>query len=87
VLLVDGSVRLESGARFVGAVIAGNDIAVSGPGAVIEGAAFAIDADRVDASRVVDGGAVRFNRCAVRRVALGIARLVRTRERWWVELR
>jgi hypothetical protein len=87
VLLVDGSVRLESGARFVGVVIAGNDIEVSGPGAVIEGAAFAIDADRVDGSRVVGGGAVTFNRCAVRRVELGIARLVRTRERWWVELR
>ena len=87
VLIADGSVRLEAGARFVGVVIAQNDIAVIGPGAVIDGVAFALDVDRADGARVADGGAITFNRCAVRRAEMGVARLVRTRERWWVELR
>jgi hypothetical protein len=87
VLVADGSIRLEAGARFVGVVIAKNDIAVVGPGATIDGVAFAYDVDRAGGSRVGDGGAVTFNRCGVRRAELGVARLVRTRERWWVELR
>jgi hypothetical protein len=86
-LVADGSIRLESGARFVGVVIAKNDIAVVGPGAVIDGVAFATDVDRAGGTRVADGGAITFNRCAVHRAELGVARLVRTRERWWVELR
>jgi hypothetical protein len=86
-LIADGSIRLEAGARFVGVVIAKNDIEVAGAGAVIDGVAFANDVDRAGATRVADGGAITFNRCAVRRAELGVARLVRTRERWWVELR
>ena len=86
-LVADGSVRLEAGARFVGVVIAKNDIAVVGPGAMIDGIAFAGDVDRADGTRVADGGAITFNRCAVRRAELAAARLVRTRERWWLELR
>jgi hypothetical protein len=80
-------VRLEAGARFVGVVIAGNDIAVVGPGAVIDGIAIAKDFDLAGTTRVADGGAITFNRCAVHRAELGVARLVRTRERWWAELR
>ena len=87
VLIADGSVRLEAGARFVGAVIARNDIAVVGPSAVIDGVAFANDGDRAGETRVANGGAITFNRCAVHRAELGVARLVRTRARWWVELR
>lgn len=87
VLIADGSVRLEAGARFVGVLIATNDIAVLGPGAVVDGVAFAKDLDRAGATRVADGGAITFNRCAVHRAELGVARLVRTRGRWWVELR
>jgi hypothetical protein len=87
VLIADGSVRLEAGARFVGVVIAGNDIAVVGPGAVIDGIAIAKDFDLAGTTRVADGGAITFNRCAVHRAELGVARLVRTRERWWAELR
>jgi hypothetical protein len=86
-LIADGSVRLEAGARFVGVVIAGNDIAVVGPGAVIDGIAIAKDFDLAGTTRVADGGAITFNRCAVHRAELGVARLVRTRERWWAELR
>jgi len=86
-LIADGSVRLEAGARFVGVVIAKNDISVTGPGAVIDGVAFAEDVDRAAGTRVADGGAITFNRCAVHRAELGAARLVRTRERWWIELR
>jgi hypothetical protein len=87
ILIAEGSVRLEAGARFVGIVMAGNDIVVTGPGAVIDGVAFATDVDRAGGSVVSDGGAITFGRCAVHRAELGVARLVRTRERWWVELR
>ena len=86
-LIADGSVRLEAGARFVGVVIAQNDISVDGPGAVIDGVAFASDVDRSGGTRVSNGGAITFNQCVVHRVEMSIARLVRTRERWWVELR
>ena len=87
VFLVDGTLRLEPGARFDGVVVAGNDIDVTGTGAVINGAAFALDADRTDGSRVADGGEVRFVSCAVRRASLGVARLEHTPGRWWAELR
>ena len=87
VLLVDGALRVEPGARFVGVVVAANDIEVLGVGASITGAAFAMDADRAGESLVADGAEVRFSSCAVRRTELGIARLVRTPGRWWAELR
>ena len=87
ILLVDGSVRLEGDARYVGVVIAGNDIEVVGIGAEIVGVAFAGDADGVGGSRVGSSGAIRFSSCAVARATLGGARLVRTPVRWWVEVR
>ena len=87
VLLVDGALRVEPGARFVGVVVAANDIEVVGIGASITGAAFAMDADRAGESLVADGAEVRFSSCAVRRTELGIAHLVRTPGRWWAELR
>jgi hypothetical protein len=87
VLLVDGGVRVETGARFVGLVIARDDIVVEGVGAEIVGAAFAADVEGAGGSRIADGGAIRFGSCAVRRAMLGTARLVRLPERWWAELR
>ena len=86
-LMSDGSVRLEAGARFVGVVIARNGISVVGPGTVIDGVAFANGASGGNDTRVAGGGAITFNRCAVHRAELAAARLVRTRERWWIELR
>jgi type II secretory pathway pseudopilin PulG len=87
VLLVDGSLRVTAGAHFDGVVIAANDIDVVGPDARITGAAIALDRDRAGASRVADGGLIRFARCAGRRAQLGAARLERTPGRWWAELR
>jgi hypothetical protein len=87
VLLADGNVRVEAGARFDGVVVAGNDIEVSGAGAAITGVAFAMDGDRAAGSRVTDGGAIRFASCVAKRAALGVARLERTPGRWWAELR
>jgi hypothetical protein len=87
VLLVDGTLRVDAGARFAGVVIAGNDIEVRGAGATITGVAFAKDRDRLDGSTIADGGAVRFARCVVQRAALGVAHLARTPGRWWAELR
>jgi type II secretory pathway pseudopilin PulG len=87
ILLVDGSLRVEAGARFAGVVIAADDIAVIGVGAEIVGAAFALDADRAGGSRVAEGGAVRRRACVVRRAVLGTSRLRRTPLRWWAELR
>ena len=87
ILIVDGSIRVEATARFVGVVFASAAIEVTGPGAEIVGAAFARNADRSRASGVSDGGAIRFASCAVRRAILGTARVMRTPVRWWVELR
>jgi hypothetical protein len=87
ILLVDGSLSVEAGARFAGVVIAQNDIEVRGAGATITGVAFARDRDRVGGSQIADGGAVRFASCVVRRAALGAAHLARTPGRWWAELR
>ena len=87
VLVVDGSLHIEAGARFSGVVSAANDIAAVGAGAEIIGAAFAGDVDRAAGSRVADGGSIRFSGCVVRRASLGVARLTRTPTRWWAELR
>ena len=86
-LLVEGSLRVDAGARFAGVVIAQNDIEVRGAGATISGVAFAMDRDRVGGSQIADGGAVRFASCVARRAALGVAHLARTPGRWWAELR
>jgi hypothetical protein len=85
-LVAEGSVRLEANARFVGVVIARGGIEVSGLRAEIAGAAFA-GAANATVSRVTDGGAIRFASCAIRRAVTGSARLARTPERWWIELR
>jgi len=87
ILLVDGDLELAPGARFVGVVVASDDIVVRGPDAEIVGVASALDVDGSDGSVVVDGGAIRFASCAARVAALGAARLERTRGRWWSELR
>ena len=87
ILVVDGSVRVEGEARFVGAVFARGDVTVSGVGAEIAGAVFAAPRSSEAVSRITDGGAVRFEPCAVQRASMITARLVRTPERWWVERR
>lgn len=87
ILLVDGSLRVASGARFDGIVLARNDVVVDGADAVITGLAIALDADGVDGSVVRSGGTIRFASCIARRALLGAARLTRTPERWWTELR
>jgi hypothetical protein len=87
VLVLDGTLRVEPGASFSGVVIAANDIEVVGAGASITGVTFSADADGAGESLVADGGEVRFSSCAVRRTALGVARLTRTPGRWWAELR
>ena len=86
-LIVDGDLRLDAGARFVGVVIVGDDLAVSGAGAEIVGSARGADVDAADGSVVSDRGAVRFSGCAIRRATLGAPRLARTPVRWWSELR
>ena len=87
ILVVDGGVRVEGGARFVGMVIAQGDVVVSGLGAEIAGAVFAAAGSAAPVSRVADGASIRFDPCAVQRASMAAARLVRTPERWWVELR
>jgi hypothetical protein len=87
VLLVDGSLRVESGAQFAGVVVVANDVVVTGPGAELRGLVVARDVDGADGSRVSDGGAIRFAGCVARRALLGAAVLRRTPVRWWVELR
>ena len=87
ILVVDGSVRVEGGARFVGVVLASGDVTVSGLGAEIAGAVFAAPGSAAVTSRITDGGAIRFEPCAVQRTSMIAARLVATPERWWVELR
>lgn len=87
VLVVDGSLRIEAGARFVGVVIVADDIAVTGAGAELLGAAFALDADRIGGTRVEDGGVIRRSSCALRRAVLGTSRVARVPLRWWSELR
>ena len=73
VLLVDGSLRVDAGARFAGVVIAGNDIEVRGAGAEITGVVFA---KRSRPSRWVDHcgrrrGAIRALRGAARGTRCG----------------
>jgi hypothetical protein len=87
ILVADGSVRLEGNARFLGIVIARGSVEVGGLGAEIVGAAFAGAASTATVSRVTDGGAIRFASCAMRRAVTGAARLARTPDRWWIELR
>ena len=87
VLLVDGDLELEPGARFAGVVVVTDDITLRGPNSELVGVAVAGDGDRAGGSRVVDGGAIRFASCAARVAALGAAQVGRTPERWWSELR
>ena len=87
ILVVDGSVRVEGGARFVGVVLARGEVTVRGLGAEIAGAVFAAPGGAAATSRITDGGAIRFEPCAVQRASMIAARLVATPERWWVELR
>jgi hypothetical protein len=87
ILVADGSVRVEAGARFVGVVVARGDVTVSGFGAEIAGAVFAAPASSGAVSRIADGGSIRLEPCAVQRASMIAARLARTPERWWVELR
>jgi hypothetical protein len=87
ILVVDGGLRVEASARFVGVVFASGAVDVSGLGAEIVGAVFAASGGGTGVSSVRDGGAVRFASCAVRRAMLGTARLARTPGRWWIELR
>ena len=87
VLLVDGDVTFEANARFAGVVIATNAIVVRGAGAEISGIAIAANANGAGATRIEDGGAIRYGGCVARAAALGAARLARTPERWWAELR
>jgi Tfp pilus assembly protein PilV len=87
ILLVDGDLQLEPGARFVGVVIAADDIIVRGPGAEIVGVALARDADSADGTLVADGGTIWFSSCGAQVALLGAARLAHTPSRWWAELR
>ena len=94
VLLVDGDVTFEAGARFgmslapvVVVVIASNAIVVRGAGAEISGVALAANANGAGATRIESGGAIRYGGCVARAAALGVAQLVRTPDRWWAELR
>ena len=87
VLLVDGDVTFEAGARFAGIVIASNAIVVRGAGAEISGVAVAANANGAGATRIESGGAIRYGGCVARAAALGVAQLVRTPDRWWAELR
>jgi len=87
VLLVEGSVRFGAGAHFDGVVVATNDIEVVGADARITGVAHARDRDGAGASRVADGGVIRFDACTAQRAVLGGARLERALGRWWAELR
>ena len=87
ILLVDGSLRVASGARFDGIVLVRNDVTVDGAAAELTGAVIALDADAADGSLVRDGGSIRFASCVAHRALLGAARLARTPGRWWVELR
>ena len=87
VLLVDGDVTFEAGARFAGIVIASNAIVVRGAGAEISGVALAANANGAGATRIESGGAIRYGGCVARAAALGVAQLVRTPDRWWAELR
>ena len=86
-LVADGSVRVEADARFAGVVVAAGTVVVDGIGAEVDGIVFALGFDASAASRVVNGGAIRYASCAARRAMLGSARLVRTAGRSWVELR
>lgn len=88
ILLADGDVRIAGGAKFVGLVIAGDDVETLTGGGTILGAAFAGDLVRgaSDYSRIGDGGAVRYSTCAVRLALFAAAPIRRVRTRWWAEL-
>ena len=86
-LLIDGSLTVSAGARFDGVVVAATDVRVIGAGAEISGVVLAGDGDGAGGSEVRDGGAIRFGGCVARRALLAAARLTRTPERWWAELR
>jgi hypothetical protein len=87
ILLADGDVRLDAGARFHGLIVAGDDIVVTGSASVI-GAALAGDAvpGNGDHPHVTNGGSIRYSACAVGRARLAAAPLRRVRQRWWAEL-
>ena len=87
ILVIDGSLTVSAGARFDGVVVARNDVRVIGAGAEISGVVLAGDGDAAGGSEVRDGGAIRFGGCVARRALLAAARLTRTPERWWAELR
>lgn len=87
ILLAEGDVRIDGGARFSGVIVANDDVHLTA-GAVVLGAVRAGDARTAsgDHSHVANGARVRYSSCAVTRAQLGAALLRRVRQRWWVEL-
>lgn len=86
-LIAEGDVRLDGGARFAGIIVAADDVDVTA-GALVIGAARAGDvrAAAGDHSHVTNGARVQYSSCAVTRAQLGSAVLRRVRQRWWTEL-
>jgi hypothetical protein len=88
ILLVDGDLRLEAGASFVGLVVASDDIITRPGGGVILGAAMAADsrAGTGDHTIIAAAGLIRYSACGVQMALFGSAPLHRVRSRSWAAL-
>lgn len=87
-LLADGDVTLESGARFAGVIVSRDDFRTGAGGGRVWGLVLAEDRDVSDRRHpeVAAGGAVEHSTCAATRAAVGSAVLQRVRERSWTPI-
>lgn len=87
ILIADGDIQVEAGARLAGLVVAGDDVITGTGGGTVLGAVLAGDRRRGshDHTRIGDEGVIRRSSCRLRQAWLAAARPVRVRERWWAE--
>jgi hypothetical protein len=82
-LIVDGSLTLQAGFEFFGVVLVRGALFGGPGGGRITGAVLL--AQQRDSASTLDGIAIDFSRCAVRKALLELARPVPIAERSWSE--
>jgi hypothetical protein len=87
ILIAEGDVRLASGARFSGLIVAGDDVVTLGGGGTVLGAAMARDARPGPGDHTIIGGGalVQYSSCALHTALYASAPLIRVRDRAWAE--
>jgi hypothetical protein len=85
ILIVNGDLEVEGGARFYGPVIVKGRLKTSGTGGHFNGGVLAANVE-LDETRVVGNATVRYSSCAVANAIPGAAAPRRVVQRAWADL-